>query len=160
MFANQNNPEFNFGAIDNRFLAGSVGLLNPREPLTLPETAVLGQGLSFLREHKVGAVVITDAHGKVVGIFTERDVILRVALQGLHIESALKSVMTIKPKTIRMTTTIAYALQLMSEQGFRHLPIVDDDNIPVGIISVKNIIDYLVRTVTGAISELAGSSEP
>jgi CBS domain-containing protein len=159
MVHNLSGLEPNFGAIDNRLLAESVGLLNPRTPLTLPEDAELGQTLTFLREHKIGAVVVTDAQGKVSGIFTERDVILRVALQGLRINTALKTIMTVNPRTIQMTTTIAFALQLMSGQGFRHLPIVDSDNYPIGIISMKDIVDYLVRTVIGSLSEFASSGK-
>ena len=46
-----------------------------------------------------------------------------------------------------MTCSVAYALSLMSEGGFRHIPIVDEGGKPVAIISVRDIIDYIVRTM-------------
>ena len=115
---NLNSPEPNFGAIDNRLLGGKRRFAQSATPLTLSESADLGQALSFLREHKIGAVLVTDALGKVSGIFTERDVILRVALQGLRTNSALKTIMTPNPRTIQMTTTIAFALAADVRAGF------------------------------------------
>jgi len=56
----------------------------------------------------------------------------------------IESVMTKDPVCERPETTVAYALNLMSHGGFRHLPIVDQDMMPIGILSVKDVVDYLV----------------
>lgn len=142
------NKTASFGVLNKRFLAQSVGLLNPPHPLTLNEKATLGDALLLLRNNKVGAVIVTDSEGRVSGMFTERDVVLKTALEEMPLSSSLKELMTKKPETIKMTTSVAFALQMMSEQGYRHLPIIDDAGYPVAIVSVKDLIDCVCRSLT------------
>ncbi len=140
--------DLNFGVLDNRFLAKSVGLLDPPPPLTVAQSDSIRKTLELLREHKVGCVIILNEEGKIAGIFSERDAVLKVALSGLDLDqTAIAAVMTPRPHVAQMTTTIAYALNMMSQGGFRHIPIVDDEGYPVGIVSVKNIIDNIVRSL-------------
>lgn len=135
-----------FGVLDNRFLSRSVGLLNPCPPLILGRQASVYQAITLLKENKVGCVVVTEEDDSICGIFTERDVVLRYCLEDLPPkDTAVESLMTKNPHVETMTTTMAFALQLMSHGGYRHLPIVDEDNTPVGIISVKDIVDYVVQ---------------
>jgi CBS domain-containing protein len=143
--------DINFGVLDNRFLAKSVGILNPPSPICLGQDANLRTVLTLLKEKKIGAVILTDFEGKIIGIFSERDVILRVAMAEYTLETTVSEVMTPTPKTISMTTTVAFALQLMAEQGYRHLPIVDEDQVPIGMISVKDVIDYIAHSLTKAL---------
>ncbi|MCB0324619.1 MAG: CBS domain-containing protein [Bdellovibrionales bacterium] len=137
-----------FGLLDNRFLARSVGLLDPGAPLTIREDDSLGRALTVLRDNKVGCVVVTAANGELKGIFTERDVLLKLDFKQLDETRPIREFMTAHPRTVEMTAPIAFVLQLMSEGGFRHVPIIDEERLPVGIVSVKDIIDYIVSSVT------------
>lgn len=137
-----------FGIVDKRFLSKSVGMLNPPEPLVISELASVYEAISMLKMHRIGAVVITDRHGAISGIFSERDVVLKISLTDKDLYTTpVSEVMTRSPHTEKMTTTLAFALNLMSQGGYRHLPIVDDNRHPIGIISVKNIVDYIVRSL-------------
>ncbi len=140
--------EINFGIVDKRFLAKSVGLLNPPDPLIVRDDVPIEAAIKVLKAHRVGCVIVVNEVGKVVGIFSERDVILKVGLSGIDIKTVpVSQVMTPNPHTEQMTTTIAFALNMMSQGGYRHIPLVDDDDNPVGIISVKNIVDYIVTAL-------------
>ncbi len=137
-----------FGVLDNRFLARSIGVLDPPSPLIVPQETKVSDAITMLQQHKIGCVVVTDVTGKMTGIFTERDVLLRVALKPIHPSKAsIAGVMTPNPQTATMTTTVAFALNMMSHGGYRHIPIVDDEGFPVAIISVKDIVDYLTQTM-------------
>lgn len=137
-----------FGLLDNRFLAKSIGTLDPASPLVVPQETKISVAIELLQQHKVGCVIVTDVLGKITGIFTERDMLRKVALKPIHpSKTAVSGVMTRDPQTATMTTTVAFALNMMSHGGYRHIPIVDDDNFPVGILSVKDIVDYLAQTV-------------
>jgi CBS domain-containing protein len=59
--------------------------------------------------------------------------------------------MTRNPIRERPEASLAFALNLMSNGGFRHVPIVDQDDMPIGIISVKDVVEHIVRTMLAAI---------
>ncbi len=140
--------ESNFGAIDNRFLSQSVGLLNPHHPISIDDTASVKETLQLLQDNKIGCIVLTNKEGKVSGIFSERDVVLKIILKDISLgKTPISEFMTKEPKTATMTTTIAFALNMMSSGGYRHVPIVDDESFPIGIISVKDIVDHLSGTI-------------
>lgn len=144
-----------FGALSSEFLAKSLGVLNPKTPLCVPETATIGEVVSLLQKYSVGSVLIVGAEGKIKGIFTERDCLLKVIGKGFDMtKTAITAVMTANPETQKLDGTIAYALNLMSLGGFRHIPIVDDDNMPIGIISVKQVVDYLVKSLNDDLLDL------
>ena len=141
------------GVLDKRFLSRSLGLLDPHPPLTVQSGSPAKDALKLLREHKIGCVVIVDKLDKICGIFSERDVVLKLVMTGVDITATpIDELMTKNPETATMTTTIAFALNMMSEGGFRHIPVVDDDAVPIGMVSVKSIVDYIVKSVVRDIS--------
>jgi CBS domain-containing protein len=100
------------------------------------------------REHR-GCVVITEdgsAASRLIGIFTERDVLLRIVDRGKNPATLpLDAVMTTDPEVLALNGTIAHALNKMSVGGFRHLPVVDEHHQPVFVISVRDIVEFLVE---------------
>lgn len=131
--------------IDSTYLSRSVGLLNPKEPKIISSTSSVHNALEYLKQDSGGAVLVCDEQMKVIGIFTERDVLKKIAGKVIAENSQIELFMTREPVSIQMTSPLAYALQLMSEGGFRHLPIVDDEQTAIGIISMKDIVDEIVR---------------
>jgi CBS domain-containing protein len=78
---------------------------------------------------------------RLVGIFTERDVVFRVVAKGRDpAQTLLSEVMTPDPRTIDPAKSFGYALLLMHENGFRHMPVVEDGK-PVGMVSARNALD-------------------
>lgn len=102
--------------------------------------------ITIMQKRRVAAVVVTDG-GRVVGIFTERDVLLKVWGSGLDINtSPVSLVMTPNPVALKEDDILAYAIHLMAVRGFRHIPIVRDDS-PVGFVSVRGILRYIADQV-------------
>jgi len=135
--------------LDSRFLTRSLGLLDPSPALTMHQDEPIIKAIEALKQHKVGCVTVCGNENELVGILSERDLILKVIGTAIKIESEpIKSVMTATPKTAEMTTTLAYALNPMSAGGYRHLPIVTEAGQPIGMVSVKDIIDYIVDELT------------
>jgi CBS domain-containing protein len=89
--------------------------------------------------------VLVGSSGRLVGIFTERDVLTKVVFRHDGPLTPLESVMTPNPETLEAGATINYALNMMSVGGYRHIPIVDRDHKPVGVLSVRDIVDFLVQ---------------
>ncbi len=88
-------------------------------------------------ERNLGAVLVLDG-GRLVGIMTERDV-LRAVARGLHGDALVAEYMTTDPETIAPDDTTQYAAVLMIHGGFRHLPVVEGDDV-VGILSIRDLM--------------------
>ena len=137
------------GVLDKGFLCQSLSVLQSKAPLCVEQGATLDSVLDLLRTKKAGCAIIVDTSGKIVGIFSERDFILKVAKDFEKLRSKpVDEYMTKNPETQPPDSTIAYALNLMSQGGFRHIPIVDPDLRPIGMVSVKDVVDYLVASFT------------
>lgn len=106
-----------------------------------PEASV-HQATSLMTAHGVGALPVVH-DDRLVGIFTERDLVNRVVTPRLDPELTMVSqVMTANPKVITFEQTLCDALRLMQTHGFRHLPVVDGQSV-VGVISLRDIpIEY------------------
>jgi CBS domain-containing protein len=138
------------GGFDKGFLCQSVSILLKRTPIVVREEVSLEDTLQILRANKIGCLGVVDAGGIITGIFSERDFILKIAQHWPAVQKQeIKTVMTKSPVTQNPDCTMAYALTLMSTGGFRHLPIVDETGMPLGILSLKDIVDFLVEKMTG-----------
>ena len=113
-----------------------------------PEATVL-EAVRTMNAQKIGALLICDG-SDVLGIFTERDVTMRVAGQVADLTKAhVADYMTAEPITVTGDLPLAQALHLVSVHGFRHLPLVDEEGRPREIISSRDIINYLTSLVLG-----------
>lgn len=104
-----------------------------------PETLV-SKAAKLMAVRNVGAIMVVK-DDRLVGILTERDVVFRVVARGLDAQATrLADVMTREPYNVDADKPFGYALLVMQEKGFRHLPIIQD-NKPVGIVSSRNAMD-------------------
>jgi CBS domain-containing protein len=110
--------------------------------LTMPETANLIDVVVKMAERNVGSVVVVR-DSKVVGIFTERDLLTKVVGKRKKVEDlSLIDVMTKNPKTASLNDTVADSMRRMSQGHFRHLPVIDDKKNLIGIISQGDFVAY------------------
>lgn len=119
----------------------SVGSLIERRKLLVvaPGTSV-ARAAKAMAKKKVGAALVVDA-GRLVGIFTERDAVFRVLAHDLDPgRTPLGAVMTPEPKTISAERSFGHAMVVMRESGFRHLPVIDGDQL-IGIVSARDALD-------------------
>jgi CBS domain-containing protein len=106
--------------------------------------------VEMLYTKHIGSVLILDKENKCVGIFTERDAI-RVIATGIPTSTPLKNAMTTNPLTIREEASFAEARRLMNTHHIRHLPVVDNQDQLIGLLSLRIILDELfnLHTATG-----------
>jgi len=94
----------------------------------------------LMAEKKIGALLLVDDN-RIAGIFTERDALNKVLADGLDADSTRVSLVMVKdPQTIRADKPLAYALQFMADGGFRHVPVVDSDGTPLGMVSARDAL--------------------
>ena len=105
----------------------------------LPDTTVRAAAVAMANQ-SVGAILVVNESGRLIGLFTERDALNRVVARGLDPnQTQLATVMTDKLQTASPDKPLGYALHLMFEGGFRHVPVVEDGR-PVGMVSARNAL--------------------
>jgi predicted transcriptional regulator len=134
--------------IERALLEVTVSHLGPAKPITIPEEAGLHEAVERMRSDRIGALLITDAEDRLSGILTERDLLNAIALEVDDLQKKrVADYMTPKPETIEPERPLAYALQRMTVGDLRHLPLVDEENRSVGVISSRDIINHLAAVV-------------
>jgi CBS domain-containing protein len=122
----------------------SVARLNPTQPLCITAAQSVAQAVSLMRQQRVGCVLVCEDE-RLVGIFTERDLLRRVLAEKRCLDMPVLDFMTPDPVIVQSKQTIGAAVRLMEEGGYRHLPVVNEAGRPVGVLSVKRIVHYLVE---------------
>lgn len=130
------------------------GLPTLKEPICVPPRATVRRAIDEMNRHRVGCVLVEEG-GRLVGVFTERDVLGKIAPGGVDIDrTRVEEVMTRDPECLTLDDGVAYALNKMSVGGFRHVPLVDDAGRPVGIVAMRNIVDFIVHLFPGQVLNL------
>jgi CBS domain-containing protein len=131
----------------------SVSRLHPTPPLQVGPSQTVAQAVALMRKEEVGCVLVCEEE-RVVGIFTERDLMRRVLAAGKPLSLPISDCMTAKPVVVHPKEPIGAAVRRMEEGGYRHLPVVDEAGRPVGVLSVKRIVHYLVEHFPGTVYNL------
>ncbi len=114
-------------------------LLAGRQLITIDHCATVEDACALMDDHNIGALVVTDSTG-MCGILSERDVIRRWMARGLVTEATqVFEIMTPNPISIGIQQSIADALSIMLDKGFRHVPVIDRIGAAVGMISLRDI---------------------
>lgn len=121
---------------------------------SVPVEATAEQAIRAMLDRHVGAVAIIDENTRVAGIFTERDVLRRLSISGREpAQTPVREVMTTPVEMATLDTTPGQALATMVERHYRHLPIVDDDGRLLGMLSIRNVLQARIDTLTRQLDE-------
>jgi CBS domain-containing protein len=134
-------------------LDAPISALEPPRAAAVDESATIRQAIQAMLERNVGAVLVRRS-GRAAGIFTERDVLRRVATTGIDLDGPVTGVMTPDPRTLRLDDGIAFALNRMIVGGFRNVPIVDEAGEPVAILSQRDVVAFIVSLLPARVLNL------
>jgi CBS domain-containing protein len=109
------------------------------EPIEVAPEDTLGEVAERMSEVNVGAVIVKD-YGRLIGILTERDMLKAMAARVHTSEARVRQWMTEDPITAGGETAVEDAARIMLENGFRHLPVVDENGQVVGIASLRRVV--------------------
>ena len=116
-------------------------------PIRVGPDVTVARAVKIMRTKKVSAVMVVDrkAPRKLLGIFTERDFLEQALGTRGYAKTPVRKVMRRAPETLREKDPVAYALNKMAVGRFRHVPLVDGRGVPVGMVSVRDVIDFIVE---------------
>ena len=126
--------------------------ISPNDPLSslaqtkfiiLNEQATLRDAIDNIQKYHIGCILLENNH-KITGIFTERDIVQNIVGNRHNLaKECVADYMTKSPDVLHFQDPIAFALNKMISGGYRHIPIVDKDKKPIGIIAMQDIINHL-----------------
>ena len=121
----------------------TLGDVMTQDVLTVDPSDTIGEAAQKMTERGVGAVVVSD-FGRMIGIFTERDVMRAVAGRVHSSEARVREWMTPDPVTMPPDASVEDAGNVMIERGFRHIPVVADERA-IGIVSIRDVAEWRLK---------------
>ena len=131
--------------VERSLMEDPVSALHTKRPVTVTPMTTVAEAIRVMLQHDIGVVLVVDAQGSLVGIFSERDVLLKVAgIRDNYAGLAVQEFMTPNPETVTETDTLAFALGKMDTRDFRHLVVLTEGR-PAGVISVRDMLRHIVK---------------
>jgi CBS domain-containing protein len=116
-----------------------------RDVVTVEPNANLAMAAKLLAERRIGALVVTGAAGRIVGILSERDIVQVLAARGMAaLEAQVSEVMTRKVTICSPSDTISSIMEQMTTGKFRHVPVIEQGLI-AGIISIGDVVKHRLK---------------
>ena len=144
--------ETDFRKLQGALLEDTVRLLAPNQPLRFMPDHSVARAIEAMVQNRRAAVVVVDDTERLIGIFTERDVLTRVLGAGrAGRDTLLRDVMTPDPESLRSDDRICHAINRMHAGGFRSLPIVDERHRAIGIITINDVVRWLAEIFPEAV---------
>ena len=103
----------------------------------------LQQALDLMHREKAGYIVVADEHLKVVGMFTEREVLMKVLRPGVRLDEPVSKYMRTDVHTLSKSDTVGTAIDAMNAFSIRHIPLVDEFGQMNGVLSIRTIVNFL-----------------
>jgi CBS domain-containing protein len=131
--------------VERSLMEDPVSLLQPSKPITIAPTATVREAIRTMLARDIGALLVVDEAGKLLGIFSERDLLTKVAgLEQPHDQLTMATFMTAHPEAVKSGDSLAFALHKMDIGGYRHMPVVQQ-GVPVGVLSVRDMLRHITR---------------
>jgi CBS domain-containing protein len=119
-------------------------ILRPKLVTAAPELSVK-EALDLMHREKAGYIVVADRHLKVVGMFTEREVLMRVLVSGVSLSDPISKYMRTDVHALTKGDTLGDALKTMFQFSIRHVPLVDEYGQMNGVLSIRTIVNFLAE---------------
>jgi CBS domain-containing protein len=130
--------------IENRIKVVEVLALGLDKPVVADASTPLREVIRQMRDNRSGCALLTHT-GKLAGIFTERDAVLRVVGVKGVMDLPVSEVMTPDPDRVSHKDPLATAVRLMRRRGFRNVPVVNEAGQVVGCVRHKDVVNYLAE---------------
>lgn len=141
-------------------LAGTLRRLDSLQSvISLRGTDTVQDAVAAMIDRSVGCVLVTEDN-KLLGLFSERDLVTRVVAKGLdpsHV--ALAEVMTKEPEALTRDSRIVFALNKMTVGGFRHIPIINSEGRPEAVVSMRDVVEHVVSYYADLVFNLPASEQ-
>lgn len=134
--------------MDARTLSLPISTLDYKQPATVQVSSPISDAIDIMQVEGFGCILVVDAEQRLVGILTDRDLLVHVC--GKRLDPAtvnVEEIMSANPESLRASDPIAFALNLMHLGHFRHVPLCiwdeQQQKFPIGMISTRDILEHV-----------------
>lgn len=115
-----------------------------RQPALVERNASIREAIETMKAKSLGCALVCE-RGKLIGLFTERDLLNKVIGEPVNYSSAVEQVMTINPARLSMDDSVLTAMRLMQEGDYRNIPLVDAEDAAAGVVTVRDLVTYFAE---------------
>ena len=133
-------------------------ILRPKLVMALPSIS-LQEALDLMHHERSGYIVVADEHSQLVGMFTEREVLMNMMKPGVALTEPVEKYMRRDVHPLKKTDTVGQALDLMNKFSIRHVPLLDEFGQVNGILSIRTIVSYMAELFPTGIFNLPPKSD-
>ncbi len=138
-------------SVEADLLRDRIERLWPKSPASVSPDTTVGEVLKLMVDKEIGCVMVVD-RGRLVGIFSERDALMKINTDAPRLkDKPISQYMTADPVTLETNDKIAYGLHKMHVGGYRHIPILFEGKL-AGVISIRDILRYLAERIAATSS--------
>jgi CBS domain-containing protein len=137
-------------AVERGLLSDRLGALKPHRPVVVSRDMTTRDVLRLMVERKIGSVLVMNGD-QLIGIFSERDALMKLNAEAAQLsDRPVAEFMTTKVESLDSRSKIAFAVHRMDLGSYRHVPVVDQNGQPTGVISVRDILRYITERASEA----------
>lgn len=141
--------------ISRDLIEAPLSALNPSKVKCLYDTASVHDVVLLMQEYKFGSVVIINHDNKLVGIITERDILMKVVGRIKNKKrTSVTNIMTPNPIALKENDKLVFVMHNMYTGGFRHIPVVNEHDEVTGMVSIKDVMSYILEVFAHEINNV------
>ena len=145
--------------LDNEVLLRPISVLEyPKDAAQISLQRTVADAIAAMAERRIGALLVVEG-GKVIGIFGERDLLIKSLHDGKNLDRLVRDYMTPDPVCLTEHDSIAFAMSRMVVGGYRHIPLVTSAQEPAGILTMRDVMRYVVSFFPDEVLNLPPHSE-
>ncbi len=130
-------------SVESALKEEKVKYLNLPPPVCVERDLELRKVIELMQSERRGCVLVCDGN-QVIGIFTERDLLTQVMGQPVNYNDPIEKLMVSRPECLTWDHTVLDVIRLMSEGGYRHIPLKDESDGVNGMISARDVVHFIV----------------
>ncbi len=121
-----------------------IRTLRLSEPARVSPETSLADTIRAMRAARIGCTLVCE-EGRVIGIFTERDVLNKILGSKVDYAAPIRRFMTTEPCSLNPDDSLGKAIRMMTEKGYRHVPLLDEQGRDAGMVCAKDLVEYIAE---------------
>lgn len=130
--------------VERSLMEDPIQALRPRRPVSVAAQTPMREAIRVMLELNLGALLVVDGDGQLLGILSERDLLTKVAGLPSYEDMPVSRFMTANPESVTAEDTLALAVHKMDVGGYRHVPVVEEGR-PSGVISARDLLRHITQ---------------